>query len=199
MLDSRKLLQGTESKYRNLLERIPAIVYVASFEEFSPVYISPQIETALGYTQEEWLSVPDFWLNLIHPEDRDGVERTAAHMRTTGAPFRAEYRVRSKDNRWLWFRDESVVGYDDDGQPCYVQGVMYDITARKLAEEALWSVENRLHNVINSVPVVIIALDARGVVRLSEGNGLERIGVQPGEMIGRSGYGYFGSMQLTKA
>ena len=197
MLDSWKLLQGTESKYRNLLEKIPAIVYVASFEEVSPVYISPQIETALGYTQEEWLSVPDFWLNLIHPEDRDGVERTAAHMRATGAPFRAEYRVRSKDGRWLWFRDESVVGYDDDGQPCYVQGVMYDITARKLAEEALWSVENRLHNVINSVPVVIIALDARGVVRLSEGNGLERIGVQPGEMIGRSGYGYFGSIQLT--
>jgi PAS domain S-box-containing protein len=197
MLDSWELLQGTESKYRNLLEKIPAIVYVASFEEGSPVYVNPQIETALGYPQEEWLSGPDFWSGLIHAEDRKRVERISADMRATGAPFLAEYRMRSKDGRWLWFRDESVLGYDDDGQPSYVQGVMYDITARKLAEEALWSVENRLHNVINSIPVVIIALDAHGVVTLSEGNGLERIGVKPGEMVGRSGYEYFGSIQIT--
>jgi PAS domain S-box-containing protein len=197
MPDAWELVQSTESKYRTLLEKIPAIIYVASFEEGSPVYVSPQIETALGYPQEEWLSDPDFWLNLIHPEDRDRVKRTAAHMRATGAPFLAEYRVRSKDNRWLWFRDEGVVVRDDDYQPSYVQGIMYDISGRKLAEDALWSVENRLHNVINSIPVVIIALDSHGVVTLSEGNSLKRIGVTPGEMVGRSGYEYLGSIQLT--
>jgi PAS domain S-box-containing protein len=197
VLNTCELLQDAESKYRMLLEKIPAIVYVASFKDSSPVFVSPQIEQALGYPQEEWLSDPGFWSKLIHPEDRKRVERTAAHMRTTGAPFLVEYRMHSRDGRWLWFRDEGVVVYDDDNQPSYVQGVMYDITARRRAEEALWSVENRLHNVINSVPLVIIALDSRGVVTLSEGNGLERIGVKPGEMVGRSGIGYFGSIQLT--
>ena len=46
-----------------------------------------------------------------------------------------EYRIRTKDNRWIWFQDESVVIKDDEGKPLYVHGVLIDITERKNAEQ----------------------------------------------------------------
>ncbi|MFI5354577.1 MAG: PAS domain-containing protein, partial [Desulfobaccales bacterium] len=68
-------LRLSEAKYRNLVEQIPAIIYVTAMDNLtgSSVYLNPQIKDILGFTPEEWLADPEIYKNRIHPEDRDRV------------------------------------------------------------------------------------------------------------------------------
>jgi signal transduction histidine kinase len=74
------------------------------------------------------------WLARIHPDDRDRVfaEVRAAQMTGTLAP--SEYRMLARDGQLKWFRDVGTIAKDADGRPRFLQGVMFDITDRKLAE-----------------------------------------------------------------
>ncbi len=129
-------LRETEAKYRTLVEHTPAITYIAALGRFSlDLYLSPQVETLLGFTPQEWLADPDFWLNHLHPDDRKRVIAEAAHTDVTGEPFVSEYRMLARDGRVVWFRDEAVTVHDPAGRSQFWQGVRFDITASKRLEE----------------------------------------------------------------
>jgi PAS domain-containing protein len=66
-----------KTRYQLLLEHLPIIVYVNPIESIADTtYVSPQIETILGYTSTEWVADPEFWQTRLHPEDREAVMRT---------------------------------------------------------------------------------------------------------------------------
>lgn len=136
---AEKTLQESEEKYRALVEQTPAVTYIEVLDEGEPehnlLYVSPQIETVLGYPPEEWVENPDLWEKLIHPEDRDRVLAEDARTEATGEPFKVEHRMFTRDGRIVWVRDEAVLVSDAEGQPLYWQGVMLDLTDRKRAEE----------------------------------------------------------------
>ncbi|MET0553086.1 MAG: PAS domain S-box protein [Vicinamibacteria bacterium] len=67
-----------------------------------------------------------------------------------------------------------------------ILAVVNDITERRLAEDALWRTEDHLRAVIESAPIVLWATDKAGVITLSEGKGLNSLGLRAGEMVGRS-------------
>jgi PAS domain S-box-containing protein len=124
--------------YRMLVEGIPAIVYVDEPDELSTnFYTSPQAVEVLGYTQEEWTSIPDLWVTNMHPDDRERVLEENRRSNRDGDRFFSEYRMLSKDGRLVWIRDEATVVADDDGTPLYWRGLMLDVTAEKEAEEKL--------------------------------------------------------------
>ena len=126
------------AKYRTLVEQIPAIVYLGEYgEQGDWLYISPQIERVLGYTPEEWLAHPHPLASFSHPDDLPAVWAEEERSLTTGDDFRAEYRMRTKDGRWLWILDEATAVRDDRGRPFVLQGVMYDVTDRKRSEVEL--------------------------------------------------------------
>ena len=63
-----------------LVERLPLVVYVDELDEkSSPLYISPQIERLIGYSQEEWLADPGLFVKSLHPDDRERVARVDRH------------------------------------------------------------------------------------------------------------------------
>jgi PAS domain S-box-containing protein len=124
--------------YRTLVEQIPAVVFMAHLDRgFSDAYVSPQIEEALGYSQEEWLEDPIRWYQHIHPQDRQRWSVEAADLFTTGRPLRSTYRVVARDGRVIWFHCEAKLLRDQAGHPWLLHGVAFDITERKLAEEQL--------------------------------------------------------------
>jgi PAS domain S-box-containing protein len=131
---AEEALRVAEEKYRNLIEQIPAVVYLDEANESSrSFYISPQVETMLGYSPSAYIEDPHLWHKQILPED---YERAAATIAATLKQGRAveEYRLVAMDGRTVWVRDTSVLIRDEAGQPKYFQGLIEDITDRKLAE-----------------------------------------------------------------
>jgi two-component system, cell cycle sensor histidine kinase and response regulator CckA len=132
-------LRAAEDRYRTLVERLPAITYVAELGADGPWhYVSPQIESILGYAPAGWLSDPLNWMNHIHPEDRPIALAAEEHFQRTHDLFQAEYRMFARDGRVLWFRDEGVMlRAAAGGRELLMQGVLYDITEHKRLEEQL--------------------------------------------------------------
>ena len=131
-------LSAAENRYRTLVERLPAVTYVAELGASGPWhYVSPQIESMLGFSPAEWLADSANWINRIHPEDRESVLAVEEHFQKHRDLFQAEYRMFARDGRVLWFRDEAVMLPTAEAQPCLMQGVMYDITERKRLEDQL--------------------------------------------------------------
>ena len=131
-------LREAEARYRTLVEEAPAITYIISVDAGAKIsyYVSPQIETVLGFSPEAWVSDPYLWDKQLHPEDREWVIAAAQHARATGEPFSAEYRIFTRDGRVVWFHDEARWVRDEAGRPRFMQGIEFDITERKRAEEA---------------------------------------------------------------
>jgi PAS domain S-box-containing protein len=127
-----------ENMYRVLVEQVPAVVFIAYLERgISEVYVSPQIESALGFSQAEWLEDPIRWYGQIHPEDKQRWSSDAAEMCLTGNPLKSAYRVMARDGRVVWFQCEVKMVRRPDGRPWFLHGIGFDISELKQTEEAL--------------------------------------------------------------
>jgi len=137
-------LLNLEAKYRALVEQIPAVVFMAYLDKgIGEAYVSPQIETALGFSQNEWLEDPVRWYQQIHPDDKMRWSEEAAEMFLSGKPLRSAYRVIARDGRVLWFQCEAKMIRREDGRPWFIHGVGFDITERKGLEEAILEISAR--------------------------------------------------------
>ncbi len=136
--ETRRSHREAQLRYRLLVEQLPIIVYVNPVNKMSSTtYVSPQIQTILGYRPEEWLSDPEFWQKRIHPDDREAVLAGVERSDLTGQPFEMEYRMLAQDGHVVWFQDQTVLVRDHNGKPLYWQGLKFDITKRKQAEDEI--------------------------------------------------------------
>ena len=135
---AQEALRVAEGKFRTLVEQLPAITYIAEpGPEGRWEYVSPQIETLLGFSPEEWMALASTWWNRVHPDDRERVAEAEREFEHTGKPLRQEYRIIARDGRVLWFRDEAVVLRRQVDASLLMQGVLHDITDQKRLEEQL--------------------------------------------------------------
>lgn len=149
--------------YKSLVEQLPAITYVAALDANSTtLYISPQVKTLLGISQAEHISDPDTWSKLIHPEDQVRVMEELERCHATHSPFVCEYRMRSADGRWVWFRDEAVIVFGKDGSATHLQGVMLDITLQKEAQLLALKTTRMNNKIIERSPVGIAIYESDG-------------------------------------
>ncbi len=133
------------TNYRLLIEHIPAITYIAAFDESSStIYTSPQIASILGFSQAEWMADHTRWLTQIHPDDRARVLAELERIHGGGKPRPCEYRMLTRDRRVVWFLDDAAIMRDAHNQPLYLYGVMSDITKRKRMEADLADARRRL-------------------------------------------------------
>jgi PAS domain S-box-containing protein len=130
--------------YRTLVERIPGIVYAAESGQAGHwAYASPQIESILGYTAEEWCGDATLWFRCLHPADRERAMADEARSSETGEPLSSEYRMIARSGSVIWFHDQARVVIGASGTT-FMHGVMLDITARKQAEARARASQARL-------------------------------------------------------
>ena len=126
-------------RYRTLVENLPGVVYRAKIGRWAPVtYISPHLETLLGYPPDSWIGVAGVWEEHIHPAD---LERVLAED-DAEADGRAEsedreYRMRTRDGTEIWVRDHAEIERDADGNAVAWNGFLFDVTERKRLESQL--------------------------------------------------------------
>jgi PAS domain S-box-containing protein len=156
-------LRDVETRFRSLVEQIPAITYVDAVDEnMTTTYISPQIEWILGILPQEYIDAPDLWFEMLHPDDRERALQRYLEGRASGRPFSFEYRLIARDGRVVWFRDEAAVIRDAMGRPTMVQGVMLDITEAKRAEEAVRRSEQQYRDLVETAQDVVFTLGVDG-------------------------------------
>jgi PAS domain S-box-containing protein len=151
----------SEERYRTLVEQLPAVTYMQEIENATLAYVSPQIESVLGYSPEEYLANPDLRSQTIHPEDRGWVLQEDMRTDETGEPYSVEYRKISHDGRVVWVRDDAVLVRDSEGRPLFWQGILTDITERKHQEEALRQSEALYRTVVEQAEENIFLVDAK--------------------------------------
>ena len=181
--EAEQRLREAEERYRMLVERVPAVVYI---QEPTPkdeapyrvAYMSPRVEEVLGYPSERFVSDPGLWDGLIHPEDLAAVTAEDKRTEETGEPFRMEYRMVAKDGSVVWVRDEAELIRTPQGEPLYWQGIMTDVTERKEAEE-------RLRRLANAAFEGIVITD-RGKILEANDVYAEMHGYERSELVGRS-------------
>ncbi len=125
-------------RLRNLVKELShTIVWEADATNEQYTFVSQNAEQVLGYPIQQWLSEPNFWINLIHPEDRQWT--VALHRKEIchSRDYELEYRCLAADNRIVWLRDRACVIRDKQGQVHKRRGMMVDITLVKQASEEL--------------------------------------------------------------
>ena len=103
-------LRDAETRYRGVVERIPAVTYVdvSRPDGVRMAFLSPQIESLIGRAPDGFLADPDSWFDLVHPDDQERVDEAARRAGSAGDPFDEEYRMRHADGHWVWVHDTST-------------------------------------------------------------------------------------------
>ncbi|HUR98706.1 MAG TPA: PAS domain S-box protein [Pyrinomonadaceae bacterium] len=134
------------------IENLPVLLYaVEPSPPYTPIYVSPAFEI-FGYPLDEWLTDPEIWVRVIHPEDRPSVFEKTVDSTLTGKLVQYEYRVIAADGTVHWVQDRGCLIRNAEGTVTHRQGVIADITASKLAEQELEKREKLYRTLARSIP-----------------------------------------------
>lgn len=127
--------QISESRFRDLVNDLSdAIVWECEPQSLKFTFVSRSAERILGYPLDQWERRPNFWVNLIHPDDRDWVTNFCREEVKRGRDHEFEYRCLTFDGQIIWFRDRVSLVRDPLGNLQNLRGLMVNITDRKEAE-----------------------------------------------------------------
>ena len=140
-------LQNSEERQRLLLASLPVAIYIAPVNpDIDLSMITGNVTTLTGYTEEEFLSEPDFWRNRLHPDDRQRVLEAFNEAPSFGG-LTIEYRWKMADGKYRWIHDQKIV--KTDGAETEYLGVFIDINDLKVAEQVIKDKNEQL-SLINS-------------------------------------------------
>ena len=133
---AREALRQSEEKYRLLVNQVPAVVF-KGYADWSMDFFDQKIEALSGYSPEDFNTRRLKWKDLILPDDLIDGKRKFIETWKVDKSYEWEYRIRKKDGEIRWIQDLVQIFTDSAGKIDYVNGILFDITDRKQAEEKL--------------------------------------------------------------
>ncbi len=131
-------LVAARERTAGLLSNVPGVVWEAYGEPDTASqridFVSDYVETMLGYSPEQWTSTPNFWLTIVHPDDRERAPREAAAIFAGGRGGVLQFRWIAKDGRVVWVEARCQVITDSHGRPIGMRGVTMDFSQHKETE-----------------------------------------------------------------
>jgi PAS domain S-box-containing protein len=144
VLDRRRHAPAEAAYFRQLLEQLPLGAFVATLRpEARLLYVTPYVAATLGIPAAAVAGDPNYWLTLIHPDDRPRVTTAVDELVRTGEPLQFECRVLCPDGRERWWHAYAVVVEGPANPAAYVVGFCEDVTDRRRDEEALRQARQR--------------------------------------------------------
>jgi PAS domain S-box-containing protein len=130
--------QLADRRLHDIVRGLEAVVWEADAETLRVSFVSDPVVKVLGYPSERWRSHPDFWLTLVHPEDRARVLATCRSDAAAEREDEMEYRALAASGQTLWLRHSLSVLKDAAGRPILLRGLITDVTAAKQLERRQW-------------------------------------------------------------
>ncbi|MBZ0301063.1 MAG: PAS domain S-box protein, partial [Anaerolineae bacterium] len=134
-------LEMQRQRLRNIVANVPGVVWEAWGEPDVANqridFVNDYAEPMLGYSVEEWISTPNFWLTIVHPDDRERAARESRTKYDSGKGGVSQFRWVARDGRVIPVEAHSTIILSQNGQPIGMRGVTMDISDRKRSEEAL--------------------------------------------------------------
>jgi len=119
----------------------------------------------LGYTGEDLQGGLSRFMELVHPDDQALVQAELNRVVAAREPYQQEYRVRTKDGRYLLVKDQGYFYLDVHGGPARMVGFISDITDQRRAEQELRASEGRFRSSFahSATGMILVNLDGRFV------------------------------------
>jgi PAS domain S-box-containing protein len=186
---AEKELRQSEERFRTLVTNIPGAVYRCDNDsDWTMRFLSDAIVDISGYPASDFIGnrVRTF-ASVIHPDDRAIAEKAVQKNLKRVEPFTVEYRIHNTDGnvRWVFERGMGVLG--EDGEVEYLDGAIFDITERKLADEALRESENRYRTLFSSANDAIFIMKDDTFIDCNQKT-LEMFGYTREQIIGNQPY-----------
>lgn len=171
--------------WRGLVEQIPAVTYLADFDQAATLrYVSPQIEELLGHPPEAFLADPALWYTCMHPDDVARVRAEEVRTFRAEVAFDCEFRMRHRDGRELFVWERDAIIRDASGRPTHTQGVLMDVTGLRQMRDALDAERASAARYLEVAGTAILVLDRAGRVELLNRAGYELVGRPEGSLDG---------------
>jgi len=126
-------LHLSEQRYRQIVESVQVVLWRSTVDIAEFRYVNRQAEEVLGYPGASWTGTRAFWVDRLHPEDRELVQSYCTAAAEHQGPQQFEHRMIASDGRAIWFR--TSVRLVEENEKKELVGVMTDITDRRRAQE----------------------------------------------------------------
>jgi PAS domain S-box-containing protein len=154
-----EVLLESDHDFKLLLNNIPAVVF-KGYVDGSVDFFDQKIEALTGYPRKDFESRQRKWTELVLEEDFEAVKQAFVHALKTDKSYVREYRIRNRNNKFLWIQERSQIISDKSGNVQYVSGIFFDITSQKQTEEALQEGERFLSGIFGSILDGISVIDS---------------------------------------
>ncbi len=151
---TEQALADAKSRLLSVLSSNPMLVYSYRVDTDPKVitFVSENSETETGYPAQSFLEDPDFWINHVHPDDREWALYQAAELVEAGSGS-FEYRFLHGDGTYRWIRDTVRVSHNEAGYPAELVGCWNDVTQQKKAEQLLRLVQSAMMAISEAVMI----------------------------------------------
>jgi two-component system cell cycle sensor histidine kinase/response regulator CckA len=186
-------LRESEERYRRITEAVTDYIFTVRVVDGQPMETvhSPACIAVIGYSPEDFAADHYLWFHMVYEEDRPAVQEQARRILAGEGVAPIEHRILRKDGALRWIRNTLVPHYDSQGVLVSYDGLIRDITDRKLAEDALRKSEEKYRSLIDHSRYPIMLVDHEGILLLINAAGAENFGGTPADLAGRSIYEFF--------
>ena len=159
---AEEAIRESEEKYRSFVRNLQGIAFRGTMD-WIPLFFHGAVKEITGYTEQDFTAGNPRWDQVIYPDDWPALAESVEKMRCVpGYSTSREYRIICKDKKIRWVQEFVQNICDDSQTPAYVQGMIYDITERKKAQESLIKTKARLDFLLSSVPATIYSSEISG-------------------------------------
>jgi PAS domain S-box-containing protein len=131
-------LRESQRRFRSLVASMPGAVYRREVEPpWTCDFMSEAVSAITGCEAEDFVQRRRQWEDIVHPEDVAAVKESFHESIDQGTSYRVEYRILRADGGARWVVDRGMPVYGDDGTIRFLEGVVFDITQQKRAEDVL--------------------------------------------------------------
>jgi PAS domain S-box-containing protein len=154
--EAEEALLGSEERFRSLVSNVPGVIFRCAIDDdWTVEYISDAIEELTGYPSSDFIgSRVRPLVSVIHPEDQALVAETVDAAAQEDRPYAVEYRVVTRDGSTKWVLERGQAVEAPDGQ-LVLDGVIFDATEAKEAQERLREAETRYRTLVEQLPLAM--------------------------------------------